>query len=155
MRLRHSDTICLFILITSSLLLQGCEAFIYAKGNIYDAGTHQPIKGASVKLIWRGRDTMEKCAYLLDTMDYDARRRIRRTGVKDDYFAFDFGTSKRAKPIPLYTDSNGYFQTGTYWTSAAFGVPKVKILVTQNGYKPLVADRYPMKNFYLEREPKQ
>jgi hypothetical protein len=138
--------------VAGSIFMSGCEAFIHARGTIYDYENKQPLQGVSVIMIWRNRDTMYNCAFELDTLDDKSRRKVRRSGVKDEYTYFDFGTSKRGKPVPLYSDVKGKFATGTYWTSAAFGIPRVRLFFTLPGYEPLLADRYPYQDFYLKKQ---
>jgi hypothetical protein len=136
-------------------MFSSCEAFIHAQGAILDRGTLQPVPGVMVQLLWRHNwDTMSNSGIIADTLNWDERKKVRKQGAKDNYKSFDFGSSRWSQRVPLVTDMSGKFSTGTYWVSAALGVPKVSVLFTKEGYKTLLVndrERHSRSVFYLEK----
>lgn len=137
-----------------SVLICSCEAFIRSQGTVLDKQTGKPIPGVTARLLWHhNRDTMEKSGFVADSLSHRERKLARKKGVKDEFTRFDHGVVGWVRPVPAVTDSSGYYKTSTILVGAPFGVPKVSILLTKEGYIPTLLnykERYDSV-FYLQR----
>lgn len=119
------------------LTLTSCEAVIHMQGYVYDNEIKKPIENAKVLLVLKRKDTLQNTYFEYDTVSYNQRMALRKTGIKDDYKLYNVGGLSK-KPSPSLTDTNGYFSVGSILVPCVPKCPDCQLVFLKDGYKPLV-----------------
>ncbi|HAR72874.1 MAG TPA: hypothetical protein DCR77_05630 [Flavobacteriaceae bacterium] len=115
--------------------LISCESFIRFNGNVYNS-ENEPISDAKITVLLRKNDTIKKVGFELDTILSEEREKLRKNGIKDDFYINAMG--EYYKPKVLFTDKNGFFNTRTILIPCGFKCPKVNLIVEKEKNKKVI-----------------
>ncbi|MDH0658638.1 MULTISPECIES: hypothetical protein [unclassified Empedobacter] len=115
--------------------LISCESFIRFNGNVYNS-ENEPISDAKITVLLRKNDTIKKVGFELDTILSEEREKLRKKGIKDDFYINAMG--EYYKPKVLFTDKNGFFNTRTILIPCGFKCPKVNLIVEKENNKKVI-----------------
>ena len=115
--------------------LISCESFIRFNGNVYNT-ENEPITDAKITVLLRKNDTIKKVGFELDTILSEEREKLRKNGIKDDFYINAMG--EYYKPKVLFTDKNGFFKTRTILIPCGFKCPKVNLIVEKEKNKKVI-----------------
>ncbi|MDH1883929.1 hypothetical protein ACTS9U_10580 [Empedobacter falsenii] len=115
--------------------LISCESFIRFNGNVYNS-ENEPISDAKITVLLRKNDTIKKVGFELDTILSEEREKLRKNGIKDDFYINAMG--EYYKPKVLFTDKNGFFKTRTILIPCGFKCPKVNLIVEKEKNKKVI-----------------
>ncbi|MGV0936200.1 hypothetical protein [Empedobacter falsenii] len=115
--------------------LISCESFIRFNGNVYNS-ENEPISDAKITVLLRKNDTIKKVGFELDTILSEEREKLRKKGIKDDFYINAMGDYY--KPKVLFTDKNGFFSTRTILIPCGFKCPKVNLIVEKENNKKVI-----------------
>ena len=115
--------------------LISCESFIRFNGNVYNS-ENEPISDAKITVLLRKNDTIKKVGFELDTILSEEREKLRKNGIKDDFYINAMG--EYYKPKVLFTDKNGFFNTRTILIPCGFKCPKVNLIVEKENNKKVI-----------------
>ena len=115
--------------------LISCESFIRFNGNVYNS-ENEPISDAKITVLLRKNDTIKKVGFELDTILSEEREKLRKNGIKDDFYNNAMG--EYYKPKVLFTDKNGFFKTRTILIPCGFKCPKVNLIVEKEKNKKVI-----------------
>ena len=115
--------------------LISCESFIRFNGNVYNF-ENEPISDAKITVLLRKNDTIKKVGFELDTILSEEREKLRKNGIKDDFYINAMG--EYYKPKVLFTDKNGFFKTRTILIPCGFKCPKVNLIVEKEKNKKVI-----------------
>ncbi|MGV0920534.1 hypothetical protein ACTS94_09165 [Empedobacter falsenii] len=115
--------------------LISCESFIRFNGNVYNS-ENEPISDAKITVLLRKKDTIKKVGFELDTILSEEREKLRKKGIKDDFYINAMG--EYYKPKVLFTDKNGFFNTRTILIPCGFKCPKVNLIVEKEKNKKVI-----------------
>ena len=115
--------------------LISCESFIRFNGNVYNS-ENEPISDAKITVLLRKNDTIKKVGFELDTILSEEREKLRKNGIKDDFYINAMG--EYYKPKVLFTDKNGFFSTRTILIPCGFKCPKVNLIVEKENNKKVI-----------------
>ncbi|MDM1298478.1 hypothetical protein HXZ94_08165 [Empedobacter falsenii] len=115
--------------------LISCESFIRFNGNVYNS-ENEPISDAKITVLLRKNDTLKKVGFELDTILSEEREKLRKKGIKDDFYINAMG--EYYKPKVLFTDKNGFFSTRTILIPCGFKCPKVNLIVEKEKNKKVI-----------------
>ncbi|MDM1063117.1 hypothetical protein HXZ62_11200 [Empedobacter falsenii] len=115
--------------------LISCESFIRFNGNVYNS-ENEPISDAKITVLLRKNDTIKKVGFELDTILSEEREKLRKKGIKDDFYINAMG--EYYKPKVLFTDKNGFFSTRTILIPCGFKCPKVNLIVEKEKNKKVI-----------------
>ena len=115
--------------------LISCESFIRFNGNVYNF-ENEPISDAKITVLLRKNDTIKKVGFELDTILSEEREKLRKNGIKDDFYINAMG--EYYKPKVLFTDKNGFFKTRTILIPCGFKCPKVNLIVKKKKNKKVI-----------------
>ena len=118
------------------LTLTSCEGFVHMQGYVFDKETKKPIQNAQALLILQNRDTLRDIYFEYDTISYNKRIALRKSGVKDDYDFYSAGGLSK-KPTLSVTNTNGYFSVGTILVPCVPKCPTCQLIFFKDGYKQL------------------
>ncbi len=117
------------------ILLTSCESLIRFNGNVYNS-ENEPISDAKITVLLRKNDTIKKVGFELDTILSEEREKLRKKGIKDDFYINAMG--EYYKPKILFTDKNGFFNTRTILIPCGFKCPKVNLIVEKENNKKVI-----------------
>jgi hypothetical protein len=129
------------------LLLSSCDRWIMFHGIVHDK-SGQPLQGVRVSLLVRGDTTDYRSASLAviyDTIYADARKKLRKKGLSDDFIQSN--GLRFYKPIPLYTNDQGLFASRTIMVPPMAPCPKCQLVFKKNGYKTITT---PARGFVID-----
>ncbi|MDM1547947.1 hypothetical protein HX096_08760 [Empedobacter falsenii] len=115
--------------------LISCESLIRFNGNVYNS-ENEPISDAKITVLLRKNDTIKKVGFELDTILSEEREKLRKKGIKDDFYINAMG--EYYKPKVLFTDKNGFFITRTILIPCGFKCPKVNLIVEKEKNKKVI-----------------
>ncbi len=115
--------------------LISCESFIRFNGNVYNS-ENESISDAKITVLLRKNDTIKKVGFELDTILSEEREKLRKKGIKDDFYINAMG--EYYKPKVLFTDKNGFFSTRTILIPCGFKCPKVNLIVEKENNKKVI-----------------
>lgn len=115
--------------------LISCESLIRFNGNVYNS-KNEPISDAKITVLLRKNDTIKKVGFELDTILSEEREKLRKKGIKDDFYINAMG--EYYKPKVLFTDKNGFFSTRTILIPCGFKCPKVNLIVEKEKNKKVI-----------------
>jgi hypothetical protein len=109
--------------------LFSCEGIIHIQGTIVDSKTNQPLDNVTVKL-----NDRTDCQLKYDSLSREERQKLRKQGIKDDYWYHDAeGLSKLG---PSTSDAKGLFWVGNILVQCIPKCPTSKLTFEKEGYKP-------------------